>query len=719
MERREWKKRSDRSQRQFFFFFFNALVSSLSLSLSLSLAKRRRQLFPSLFTRKPGNFNKKKKRRRKTKKKIKKRKVEGGGKASAACLPEGEREGEGEGAGKMSLEEADGALFAALKQQGLQSVEDVTSIGGLEASTLYAICAESMRTINPNSSIPLSLTPNPSDRFRTCTDLAKDIKQLGYKFDVGFQQILYPTVKDTRQLLVFLIDKFPRQNLAGGDSALGNDASALGLEGPQGLRVKVKIALKAALVAKKEDEDKSERATNFKSSSWYEWQKGPNDLQLLNELGRQETVAYLLERSAYERLCANKASFDVSDLALRLDKEALDRIEKRFCEAGDDERTATSAAEELDSKAAVTFSMSKSTASLVEFGVYGSRTLEGAERGGSTSAETQKGDSNSSGEKDSNQNSSENAPEVKESIVDVRKREIGELHRQLVGLSQTCQDTKDNILSKLEAIKKAEKAIGALHSQVQQLRGDHSVWKEASSLASKGGDDLESTLDALKGEIDAFEAEFGNEKAQWLELKKPVLEEIEQMRSVDSQRKERRQKVERDTLEMKQKISRLQIDLRHRNQEKLQLQGQYKNADKSLNRYNYVRRIGEIIKNVKKQEVEIERILADTLQVQREINTAEESLHRAYTLADEVIFREARSSKSVASKDLYQLLSEVHSNFTQVVERIRAVGKMERETQECTRKTEELLRTPFAELIHKARKDLGELNKCISELTVG
>ncbi len=85
----------------------------------------------------------------------------------------------------------------------------------------------------------------------------------------------------------------------------------------------------------------------------------------------------------------------------------------------------------------------------------------------------------------------------------------------------------------------------------------------------------------------------------------------------------------------------------------LQLQEEYKKADKSLNRYNYVTRIGEIIKTVKKQEVEIQRILADTLQVQREISSAEESLGRAYTLADEVIFRGAKSSKSVEAKDMY------------------------------------------------------------------
>ena len=133
----------------------------------------------------------------------------------------------------------------------------------------------------------------------------------------------------------------------------------------------------------------------------------------------------------------------------------------------------------------------------------------------------------------------------------------------------------------------------------------------------------------------------------------------------ETEKSRRREKMQRETQAMKQRVKRLQMDLRHRNNEKVQLQEDYKKADKSLNRYNYVTRIGEIIKTVKKQEVEIKRILADTLQVQREINTAEESLGRAYTLADEVIFRGAKSTKSVESKDMYVrfLLCSTH-NFS-------------------------------------------------------
>lgn len=87
------------------------------------------------------------------------------------------------------LEEADGALFAALRQQGLEVASTVSTLGSLEAEDVFELCSRSVHAVNPNSRVPTTLTPYPSDRFRACTELANEIKSLGYKFEVGFQQV--------------------------------------------------------------------------------------------------------------------------------------------------------------------------------------------------------------------------------------------------------------------------------------------------------------------------------------------------------------------------------------------------------------------------------------------------------------------------------------------------------------------------------------------------
>ena len=56
-------------------------------------------------------------------------------------------------------------------------------------------------------------------------------------------------------------------------------------------------------------------------------------------------------------------------------------------------------------------------------------------------------------------------------------------------------------------------------------------------------------------------------------------------------------------------------------------------------RGSFVLRIKEITKNSCKQEVDIERILRDTRELQLESNSIQERLNRTYAVVDETIFR--------------------------------------------------------------------------------
>ncbi|WZN66762.1 DUF812 domain-containing protein [Chloropicon roscoffensis] len=598
------------------------------------------------------------------------------------------------------LEEADGALFAALRQQGLGSASSISSLADLEAEEVFEICAECVKSVNPNARVSQTLTPNPSDRFRACTELTNEIKALGFKFDLGFQQILYPTVKETRQLLVFLVDHFPKQK--------GGQAAADPAQGEEdGLRGKIARAIRSSLAG----EDEPPHRSSFDASFWYRWQSpGPDDVSRLGGMEGQRVVDYLLERSSFERACGNAGRHELEDLPLNFDEGDLAEIGRAVAKAGGGEFEAK--------KPTAAVGRSRSTQSSIEFAVYGSARTAGPAGEVASGGGASGGD----GANAAAASAEEGTPEAKkETIAEMRKRELRELHQDLVGLNRECEALKEGMQAKVESIREAEAEILRLHGEVRGLSGEHSVWKESVAIATAAaeGGDLDGAVKALEGEISGLEGDLRRMGSEWDELKAPVLQEIRRMRDVEAEKTRRRERVAKETAEMRQKIRQLQIDLRHRGQEKVQLQQDYKLADKTLNRYTYVERIGEIIKNVKKQEVEIERIVSDTLQVQRDINSAEESLHRAYTLADETIFREARSSKSVATKDLYRMVSEMHSSFAQVVENVRQIGKMERESQDCVRRTEELARTPFAQKIQKARADLGGLNQEIARMEAG
>lgn len=79
-----------------------------------------------------------------------------------------------------------------------------------------------------------------------------------------------------------------------------------------------------------------------------------------------------------------------------------------------------------------------------------------------------------------------------------------------------------------------------------------------------------------------------------------------------------------------------------------QLQEALDTLPKDMSRAVYTRNILEIVKNVKKQKVDIDKILIETRALQKEINTVADTLGRVYTVVDEMVFADANSKDPTA-----------------------------------------------------------------------
>lgn len=73
-----------------------------------------------------------------------------------------------------------------------------------------ACCLES---INPNVKLPRKLPPSMSLRLNIATNLAEHIKELGFRGDMGYQSILYGNEIEVRRVLMFLIERLPRETI--------------------------------------------------------------------------------------------------------------------------------------------------------------------------------------------------------------------------------------------------------------------------------------------------------------------------------------------------------------------------------------------------------------------------------------------------------------------------------------------------------------------------
>ena len=82
-------------------------------------------------------------------------------------------------------------------------------------------------------------------------------------------------------------------------------------------------------------------------------------------------------------------------------------------------------------------------------------------------------------------------------------------------------------------------------------------------------------------------------------------------------------------------------EAREKNEYFQQLVEEYERAPKDVQRSQYTERIMEIVRNVKKQNLEIERVLQDTRVLQKEISQLLQQLGRTYAATDELVYKVA------------------------------------------------------------------------------
>lgn len=148
---------------------------------------------------------------------------------------------------------------------------------------------------------------------------------------------------------------------------------------------------------------------------------------------------------------------------------------------------------------------------------------------------------------------------------------------------------------------------------------------------------------------------------------------------------------------MKEKEKELSEESRNKDQQYSQLIADVQKLPKEVNRSAYTQRILEIINNVRKQKDEIDKVLADTRSIQKEINTLTGRLERSFTIVDELIFRDARSNE--ASRKAYKLLATLHSDCSELVTLVEETGATVREIRDLEEQVRNSLLKSFLKKI--------------------
>lgn len=252
------------------------------------------------------------------------------------------------------------------------------------------------------------------------------------------------------------------------------------------------------------------------------------------------------------------------------------------------------------------------------------------------------------------------------------------LIRFLVGkLSESSPNTKDNTSNAMINVEKSERSSNDANHEEQDLHTKVNGLKlrteDTVEMACDKQKHLDSHITQLSDQIDARRHNLAKLESKWKAIIKPLEEKkrnLEQAICANQPKSQELESILSETKLREEELSKLSTEV-----EKL---------PKLATRRSYIERIKEITKNSRKQDIDIERILKETRELQMESNMIQERLHRTYAVVDETLLREAK--KDQVGEQAQILLTAIHESFEEISEKILATDRARRETTDLETK---------------------------------
>ncbi|XP_010501207.1 PREDICTED: coiled-coil domain-containing protein 22-like isoform X2 [Camelina sativa] len=196
-------------------------------------------------------------------------------------------------------------------------------------------------------------------------------------------------------------------------------------------------------------------------------------------------------------------------------------------------------------------------------------------------------------------------------------------------------------------------------------------------------------------------------KKQWddvrLTLETKKLRLLDQLHVEEPEAKEKFHKLRKTELDLQS----LSSEIQKREDERCNLYNELERQPKAAPRKSYIHGIKEITKNSRKLDTDIQRISGETRELQLESNSIRERLHRSYAVVDEIVTREVRRDPAV--RQVYKLLTSIHSIFEQISEKILMTDRFRRETADYEKKLGSI--TARGMSLEKLQADLDAIRK--------
>lgn len=573
------------------------------------------------------------------------------------------------------MEEVDNIIIHSLRQIGCDITENIKNLSGFNTELVVEATVKCLDIIRPGLGLSTILPINMAARFRLGATLAQACSELGYKGDIGYQTFLYSSEADLRKVFMFLIEKLPKES----DKPLSEPVSNIVL-----LEKSIATAIAQSLSVSwlphychtKGFRNRGRAKIPYKSvnlevpkmESKEEYQDYCiHYLQSVSEQVQNES-SLLPSLISYNARALHTHSMSILDQINWLNKQYCDKI--------------------------------------IEVNISGDvNFLNGNSIKDRTLASKQ--------------------PQIKDNGTKetkiIQQKVLNKMEKQDLQIEKIkieCECSRNDIEKLQDAIKNLSTSVAQVTINYQNEEKELTINEEQKKIKAKIYDlfqDGEENIKKLEAAIEVTTNKLINLGNQWEKHRVPLIQKYRQEREKHSTKASASQKKLDDIKLLKEKERELQEECRNKDQQYSQLVIEVQKLPKEVNRSAYTQRILEIINNIRKQRDEINKVLADTREIQKEINTLTGRLERSFTVADELIFRDARTNE--ASRKAYKLLATLHSDCSELVSLVEETGATIREIRDLEEQIDSEATKNVGANLERITADLRQMKQETAELT--
>nr|XP_060494504.1 coiled-coil domain-containing protein 22 [Panthera onca] len=602
------------------------------------------------------------------------------------------------------MEEADRILIHSLRQAGTAVPPDVQTLRAFTTELVVEAVVRCLRVINPAVGSGLSplLPLAMSARFRLAMSLAQACMDLGYPLELGYQNFLYPSEPDLRDLLLFLAERLPSDASEDADQP----AACWFHEVPLLQFIMEALILLSHQGSASQKPFHTTRLAMSELSSRgesREFQASPLLLpaptQVPQPTGR---VASLLECHAIQ-LCQHMGQDHPGDedwvhraprhptqedtwaQRQRLQKHLAEHLRHTWGRPG-----APPQARDLGE--------------LLQAWGAGART--GASKG-SRFTHSEKFTFHPEPEAQAAQVSDVPATSQRpeQDTRAAQEQELESLREQLEGVKHNIEEVEADMktlgISLVQVETECRQSELSTAEREQALR----LKSQAVELLPDGA----ANLAKLQLVVESSAQRVIHLAGQWEKHRVPLLAEYRQLRKLQDCRELESSRRLAEIQELHQSVRAAAEEARRKEEVYKQLVSELETLPRDVSRLAYTQRILEIVGNIRKQKEEITKILSDTKELQKEINSLSGKLDRTFAVTDELVFKDAKKDDAV--RKAYKYLAALHENCSQLIQTIEDTGTIMREVRDLEEQIETEMGKKTLSNLEKIREDYRALRQ--------